>query len=98
MALQLATTVWKGITLTNSYHKVLCGSGSKKGLEITVGIHADSTSDTLDVFRFFIAESGLVHDGSATDVNYTAQAYAYMKANVIESDGKTHDYTNATDV
>lgn len=96
MALQLDYS-FKGVSITNAYHKVLNVSGNKNKLNIDIGISVSAEEDIIDNFSFEL--TSLFHDGSANDTNYTKQVYEYLKSNqVTDSLGTLRDYTLAVDV
>lgn len=98
MALQLTHTV-KGVTMTNAYHKVRYVSGNKEKLHIDIQVSASSSDEPLDNFSFVLPSESMYHTGDASDVNYTKQAYEFMKSGVFSDlSGSIKDYTTATDV
>lgn len=94
---------YAGIAVTGAYHKIAYVSGNKNELNVDVVVSKDSVEDAADNsiegFSFQMSNVDLVHDDGVTDKNYTAQAYAFLKATVIvDVTGVSRDYTTATDV
>ena len=89
------TTTWKGITLTDAYHKVHTQSGSKDhGLHVTVGVHSAQGEAVIFTVSEYVPAADLVH---GTDVgDYLAQIYAHLKTRAPVGDQL--DYSTATDV
>lgn len=102
MSLQLDQT-YAGILVADAYHKINYISGNKEKLHIDVVISKDSTEDAannnIEAYSFVMEASDILHDDSAGDVNYTKQAYEFMKAAVFNDLANVeHDYTSAIDV
>lgn len=101
MALQKNET-FRGLTATGAYHRIHYVAGNKDEIGVQVRVYKDAATaanlhDHFEEFSFKVEGANLSHDGSASDKNYTEQAYEFMKNNAFnDSEGNARDYTTGT--
>ena len=94
MALQL-TVSYKGLTLTNAYHRIYHVSGSKVGgLNVHIGVQTAVGEDAIYKVESHIPADQITYGPAAGD--HLAQCYTYLKTQTAV--GGQIDYTTATDV